>query len=158
MRLQRIDGGRGHGSAHIVGVLDAVILNFSDGRGLNARPVAAFSHDAAAGASHGPLGCRRALAAVAEREAVLPLRRGKMRRGMRCRRVRKARIDERRRQKQRFGHGRARAVKPQKRDRRAARRERRGNALVQQISREQHINVLIAHAELPLRRVQRQLL
>ena len=68
------------------------------------------------------------------------------------------RIDERRRQKQRFSHGRARAVKPQKRDRRAACGKRRGNTLVQQISRKQHVNVLIAHAELPLRRVQRQLL
>ena len=84
-----------HGCAHIIGVLDAVVLNFSDGRGLDARPMAAFSHDAAAGARHGPLGRRRALAAVAERKAVLPLRRGEVRRGERRRRIREARVDER---------------------------------------------------------------
>ena len=100
MRLQRIDSRRGHGCAHVVRVLDAEILHAADRRRLDAHTAAAAAHDAAAGASHGPLGRRRALAAVAEREAVLPLRRGKVRGGQRRRRPRKARVDERCRQQQ----------------------------------------------------------
>lgn len=78
MCLHCVDGCGCHGRAHVVGVLDAVILNFSDGCGLNARPVPAFSHNAAARAGDGPLGSRRTLSAVTEREAVLPLCRGEV--------------------------------------------------------------------------------
>ena len=78
MRLQRIDSRRGHGCAHVVRILDAEILHAADRRRLDAHTAAAAAHDAAAGASHGPLGRRRALAAVAEREAVLPLCRGEV--------------------------------------------------------------------------------
>ena len=79
MRAERgIRGGR-HRRAHIVRVLDTPVRDRADSRGAHKRSVwDVLPYDAAARARDGPLRRGRALPAVAQREAVLPLRRGKM--------------------------------------------------------------------------------
>ena len=158
MRLQRVDGRGSHGRAHVVGVLDAEILNFSDSGAFDPRSATGSTDDAAACSGDCPLRGRRALAAVVQREPVLPLCGGKMGRGQRGRHAGKASIDKGSRHQKRFRHRGAGTVQPQKGNGRAACGEGRADTLVQQIACKQQVNVLIADAKLALGGIESELL
>lgn len=100
-----------------------------------------FAYHGAARRRRRPLGCRRALTSVFERRAKLLLRRAEMRRGRGGGDPCRTRIHAQRRQSQRQRHGRARAVKPDKRYAEVARAERRAAALAEQIPRHEQIDI-----------------
>ena len=95
-----------------------------------------------------PLCGGRALTAVGEREAVLPLRRAEMRGRGRDQPARRAALDEARTERQPLRHGRARAVLPEVRHVRLHGRKERADALVEQVARKDHVKVAFLQAAL----------
>ena len=71
--LQRVDGRRGHGPAHVALVVDAHVHHPAHGGVGKIRPVAAAAQNAAARGGSRPLGGGAPLGAVGEWHAVLPL-------------------------------------------------------------------------------------
>ena len=68
-----IKGRRCHGSAHVVGILDAQIRHGADGAAFDPRPRAGGADQRCTGAGDRPLSGGCPLTAVAQRETVLPL-------------------------------------------------------------------------------------
>ena len=66
-------GGGGHGSAHVVGILDTVVHHGADGGGVEERPLLPLAQQDTSGSRDGPLGRGGPLAAVAQWKPVLPL-------------------------------------------------------------------------------------
>ena len=71
MLPERLKGRRRHGRTHVVCVLDACVNNGADGRALQTGAFALSAENDCARACDRPLRRRRALPAVAQREAIL---------------------------------------------------------------------------------------
>ena len=104
---------RCHGRAHIVGVLNAIVQNSTNGAGGHLWPSSRGGYQRRTGTGNGPLGCGRSLAAVAQREPVLPFRRGEMGGGHGNGLIRKTAAHSHGGHQQRFCHGGTGTVQPQ---------------------------------------------
>ena len=140
---QRRGGGGRHRRAHIVLVGHPQILDGAYGGGAEiGRLVSLFQHNRAGGGRR-PLGGRRPHRAVFEREAVLPFGGTEVGGGHRHRPAHRLGIHQQRGQKHPLGHGRTGAVKSKKRNPGIAQAEGGADALVQQIPREDAVDILI---------------
>lgn len=137
----RCTGRRGHGCAHIVGVLDAQILDAAKEHLLDARAAARLADHRRTGRGGRPLGGGRPLATVLERIAELLFRGGKVRRRGRDRIVGGAAVREHGRHRQGEGHGGARAVQPGKGDVQLPQAKGGGDALVEQVAGKDHVDL-----------------
>ena len=134
-------GGR-HGRAHVVDIADAEVDDLSTGDVRDIRPVALRTEDAAARCGGRPLGGRGTLAAIGDGHAVLALGGAVVRAGLRGGKPRKAPVDEQARERQPLAHRGARAVEPVERDAELAQAEGRPDALVEQVAREDIVQIL----------------
>ena len=133
VRAKRVIGRRGHGRAHVVCVVYPRV-NYPAGRDVRyIRPAPLRADDGRARARHRPLRCGRALAAVFQRIAVLPLRRAEVRARNGAGSFGIAAVNQHRRQRQRLRHGGARAVDPEIRRAAVLHRKRRAHALVEKV-------------------------
>ena len=140
---QRRSGGGCHRCAHIVLVGHPQILDGADGDGAEiGRLISLFQNDRAGGGCR-PLGGRRPHRAVFERKAVLPFGGAEVGGGHRHRPAHRLGIHQQRGQKHPLGHGRTGAVKPEQRNSGIAQAEGGADALVQQIPREDAVDILI---------------
>ena len=137
-------GGR-HGRPHVVCVLDAEIHDAAERDRLNPHArgfvLVPRAQDDCSGGRRRPLGGRGSLSAVLQRQAVLALRRAEVggRHGGGARRG--ARFHEKRGHGERLSHGGAGAELPEKRDVQAAQAESGRDALVQQVSGEDAVDI-----------------
>ena len=134
MGADRFKGSGRHGRAHIVGVLDSGINNRADGSSAQIWSLSLRTENDGARARDRPLCRGGALPAVAEREAVLPFRRGKMRGGQRERVAAETAADAHGGQKKTLGHCGACAVQPEGRHVAVAHGKAGADALVEQIA------------------------
>ena len=102
---------------------------------------AALGKDGSARARHRPLRLRRARGTEFQRITVLPLCRGKVTARRRYDLSEISRIDQRRRESDALGHGGTGAVNAQKGKVKIARGKRGGYNLIEQIARNQHIDL-----------------
>ena len=138
------DGGksrRGHGGAHIVGILDAQVCDGAYGAGGDFRSLPLGAEQSRPGSGDGPLGCGGPLAAVAQREPVLPLTGGKMGGGHGRHPVKGSGADEQGPKKQTLRHGGAGSVEPQVGSACIAHGESGANALVEQVPGEHQVQL-----------------
>ena len=149
-------GRRRHGRAHVGRVLDAEIHHGAHGGGVEHHISLPLPQKHAARPGDGPLGGGRALAAVAQGEAVLPLGGGEVGRAHGRGHLGIAAVDGYPCQEQRLGHGGAGAVESQKGDVGVPDGEAGAHALVEKIAAQQDVDVLIPDSGLALGRLQCQ--
>ena len=142
----------GHRRAHVRHVGHTEIDNAPHGRVPHLN-VAAHTEHRAARSCRRPLRSRRALAAVFQRHAELPLRRAEVGGGHRAGVVRRAAFHHDGGHDERLRHRGARPVLPKERNVHSAQTKRARNALVQQIPRKYHVNVLLLKPRLAYRKV-----
>ena len=140
--FQCIVGGGSHGRPHVVGVLDALVLNFTDSDTVNLRAFTRLGSEYnGTGRGGGPLGGGGALAAVLQRGAVLPLRRAEVGRGHGGGIGAVPAGQQQGGQCQTFSHGGAGAVQSQKGDSALPCCERGADALVEQVARQHEVQI-----------------
>ena len=156
--LQRVDGRRSHGPAHVALVVDAHVHHPAHGGVGEIGPVAGSAQDAAAGGGSRPLGGGAPLGAVGQGHAVLPLGGAVVRGGHGRRHVGRAPLQQHGRQRKPLAHGGTGGVQAAHAEGLVAQGEIAGGALVEQIPRQHQIHVLRLHTA-PLQSVgQRPLL
>ena len=140
--------GRCHGCAHVVDILDVIVLHPAKGRGGNAHPLPCRAQQTAPGGGSRPLGGRGAHRAVTQWGAELTLCRAEMTGSHRQQVLRRAAAAQCRAQRQRLGHGAARAEQPRKGHAQFPQRVAGGGALRLQISRQRKVHLLCGQASL----------
>ena len=109
---QRSGGCRCHGCAHVVDILNVIVLHPPKGGGGNAHPLPCRAQQTAPGGGSRPLGGRGAHRAVTQWGAELTLCRAEMTGGHRQQVLRRPAAAQRRAQRQRLRHGAARPEQP----------------------------------------------
>ena len=151
-------GRRRHGAAHVIGVGDALVDHLPDGCRAHVYRPPALSQQHAARTGHGPLGCGRALAAIFQRQAILPLGRCKVGRGHGGRPLGIAAVDHHGCHQQALRHGGAGAVQSQKWHALPPHGKAGADALVQQVAGAEHVQLLRRKKRFLQRPLQRLLL
>ena len=105
---------RCHGCAHVVDILDVIVLHPAKGCGGNAHPLPCRTQQAAPGGGGRPLRGRGAHRAIAQRGAELTFCRAEMAGGHGQQILRRPAAAQRRAQRQRLRHGAARPEQPRK--------------------------------------------
>ena len=123
-----------HGGAHIVGVGDALIHDLAAGDVGDIGPGAVLRQNGAPGGGGGPLGRGGALVAVGHRHPVLPLSGAEVGAGDGGGPAGVAAVDEHGRQRQGFAHGGAGTVQAVEGNAEVPQAEGGADALVQQVS------------------------
>ena len=134
MRLERFVCCRSHGAAHVVGIRYAGINDPAGCEICDIRPGSAALQYHGTRACDRPLRGRCPLAAVFERKAVLPLGRAKVRACRGAHTFGKAAVERHRGEGHALAHGRACAVQAEVRHAGVFQRERRADALIEQIA------------------------
>ena len=145
-RLQRVDGGRRHGAAHIALVVHAHVHHPAHGGVGEIRPVAGAAQNTAPGGGGRPLGGGTPLAAVGQRHPVLPLGGTVVGGGHDPRRSHRAPLQQHGRKRQSLSHGGAGGVQSAYAEGLVAQGEGAGGALVQQVACQHQIHVSRRHA------------
>ena len=139
---------RCHGCAHVVDILDVIVLHPPKGGGGNAHPLPCRTQQAAPGGGSRPLGGRGAHRAVTQWGAELTLCRAEMTGSHGQQVLRRPAAAQRRAQRQRLRHGAARPEQPRKGHAQFPQRVAGGGALRLQISRQRKVHLLCGQASL----------
>ena len=137
-----------HRRAHIIGVGDAQVSDPPDGGRRYPDAAAAHADHRRTGGGRRPLGSLRPLPAVLQREAELPLRRAEVGGGERAAQIRRAAVHKDRGEGQGLRHGRAGAELAEHRHPVFPHPEGGGDALVEQVAREQVMELGGGHPRL----------
>ena len=139
---------RCHGCAHVVDILDVIILHPAKGCGGNAHPLPCRTQQAAPGGGSRPLRSRGAHRAVTQRGAELTLCRAEMAGGHGQQVLCRAAAAQCRAQRQRLGHGAARAEQPRKGHAQLPQRVAGGGALRLQVPCQRKVHPLCGQSRL----------
>ena len=131
----------GHGGTHVIGVSHAPVHDFAAGDMGDIGAGTVIGQNGAAGGGGGPLGGGSPLAAIGHRHPVLPLGGAEVGAGKGGGPAGKAAVDEQRRQGQGFSHGGAGAVEAVEGDAKVPEPKGGTNALVQQVSGQDIIQI-----------------
>ena len=139
---------RCHGCAHIVDILDVIVLHPAKSCGGNAHPLPCRTQQAAPGGGSRPLRGRGAHRAVTQRGAELTFCRAEMAGGHGQQVLCRAAAAQCRAQRQRLGHGAARAEQPRKGHTQLPQRVAGGRALRLQIPCQRKVHPLCGQRRL----------